>query len=70
MTLYPFSIRYLSTKLAGFPSVFDIPTTATFFILNTSRISDGEYESVFMIIKIINGYDIILTVVANPRIFC
>jgi hypothetical protein len=32
--------------------VFDIPTTATFFILNTSRISDGEYESVFMIIII------------------
>jgi hypothetical protein len=32
--------------------VFDIPTTATFFILNTSRISDGEYESVFIIVII------------------
>src|SRR5918996_5961654 len=49
ITLYPFSIRYFGTKLAGFPLVFDIPTTATFFIVNISRISDGECESVLII---------------------
>src|ERR671922_1907085 len=55
ITLYPFSIRYFGTKLAGFPSVFDIPITATFFILNISRISDGECESVLIIVLIMTS---------------
>src|SRR5919109_2905417 len=48
ITLYPFSIRYFGTKLAGFPSVFDIPTTATFFSLprnyipHTAKIQKGD----------------------------
>src|SRR5687768_14440264 len=50
MTLYPFSIRYWGTKLAGFPSVFDIPTTAIFFNSRILCISDGECESVFIAI--------------------
>src|ERR671923_2068052 len=56
ITLYPFSIRYFGTKLAGFPSVLDIPTTATFFSLSISCISDGECESVLIIIIIINNF--------------
>src|ERR687890_2875549 len=52
--LYPFSIRYFGTKLAGFPSVFDIPTTAIFLNSRILRISDAECESVFMNIYTVN----------------
>ena len=53
--LYPCCIRYFGTKLAGFPAVFDIPTTAIFFNSRILRISIDECESVFI------SYDYLIT---------